>query len=1021
MALEARPPAYQRTPFVGREREVASFTERLAAAGNGQGGVLFLSGEAGIGKSRLVDEFARLAGSQGWQVLTGRAYDTEGLPPYLPIVEALEQHYGASADDDVLRHVLESAGSIGVASEDLKIGAQPMTAGPRPGPEMERYRLFEAVSRAFLAIASGSESRGLLFCLDDLHWADSPTLLMFQHLARKIVKAPLLLVATYRDAEVSETHPLFGILADLSRQHLQQTLKLEALSLEECTALIAQLGAVSPHPSVAKAIRELTEGNPFFVEEVVRKLVSDHGDLADVALAQADWGIPEGVRQLVQLRVSRVQPDTRGLLQIASVLGDAFSLDLLDETADLNSDLLTASLEEAESAGLLRPATDGYAFGHTVARRTVYDQLSLPRRRQLHSRVAAAMASLTGRGAKFGPEAIGHHWRLGGEPARAIQPLLNAGERAIAVVAWEEAARHWEGALECMDRAGEPPSRQARLLEGLGDLYFLSGYDTKRSVDAYERAATQHDAAGDRVGWARAHMRIGGTLGYPAVPSPHYPSALAHLREAETVLAAGPESLELGEMYAGIAHLEQHVLRSSPEEMLLAMGRLQQIAEKLDNDFLRVFVFSLQGHYLGHQGHLADGLALEERACDAAAALEGAAANQWPELWSDYLLDHSRQEPATLAAAGTYQLSRPLGHPLMDSWTAFCCGLQSLELLDPNQARVKHERIRDGSGRFLIPQLAQGLLLSGDLEALKLRLDGGLFPPGPAERHARLMLAFSEGRWQDALEQGGGLVKQFNNVGSSTFLMDVHRYMIRLHRAMGDQEQARDLAQASLSIATGCESVKYEVGARVELALLAAEAGQPAEAERHLARCRAILSEGEDWRGLAGRVQLAEAVVAAARRDSEAAAGHFKAAVDTFQRLSLPWDEAETFELWARSCARFYRGRSHASFVLEKLDAARDVYHRIGAGQPWVDRLDAEQARLTGPLPGEASSLPDGLTEREVEVIRLISGGSSNREIADQLVLSVRTVERHITNIYAKIGARGKADATAYALRNSLN
>jgi DNA-binding CsgD family transcriptional regulator len=215
--------------------------------------------------------------------------------------------------------------------------------------------------------------------------------------------------------------------------------------------------------------------------------------------------------------------------------------------------------------------------------------------------------------------------------------------------------------------------------------------------------------------------------------------------------------------------------------------------------------------------------------------------------------------------------------------------------------------------------------------------------------------------------------------------------------------------------------VKYEVGARVELALLAAEAGQPAEAERHLARCRAILSEGEDWRGLAGRVQLAEAVVAAARRDSEAASGHFKAAVDTFQRLSLPWDEAETLELWAWSCARFYRGRSHASFVLEKLDAARDVYHRIGAGQPWVDRLDAEQSRLTGPLPGEASSLPDGLTEREVEVIRLISGGSSNREIADQLVLSVRTVERHITNIYAKIGARGKADATAYALRNSLS
>jgi DNA-binding CsgD family transcriptional regulator len=172
---------------------------------------------------------------------------------------------------------------------------------------------------------------------------------------------------------------------------------------------------------------------------------------------------------------------------------------------------------------------------------------------------------------------------------------------------------------------------------------------------------------------------------------------------------------------------------------------------------------------------------------------------------------------------------------------------------------------------------------------------------------------------------------------------------------------------------------------------------------------------------MAGRAALAEAVLAAAQGRHVEAQTQFERALGIFRTLSLPWDEAEAFEIWARACARFYRGRGRRSFIGEKLASASAIYERIGAGQPWLERLEVEEKQLAGRNSNElAPGLPDRITQREADVLRLIAAGKSNREVADELVLSVRTVERHITNIYTKIGAHGKADATAYALRHSL-
>ena len=164
-----------------------------------------------------------------------------------------------------------------------------------------------------------------------------------------------------------------------------------------------------------------------------------------------------------------------------------------------------------------------------------------------------------------------------------------------------------------------------------------------------------------------------------------------------------------------------------------------------------------------------------------------------------------------------------------------------------------------------------------------------------------------------------------------------------------------------------------------------------------------------------------DAAAAAALRQREEADAQFQRAIERFRDLSLPWDEAEAFELRARSCAPFHRRGARRAFVKEMVGSARAVYERLAAGQPWLDRLAAEESRLLGGrAASDAPSYPDGLTEREVDVLRLIAAGESNREIASALILSIRTVERHIANVYAKAGIRTKAQAAAYAHRKGL-
>ena len=685
---------------------------------------------------------------------------------------------------------------------------------------------------------------------------------------------------------------------------------------------------------------------------------------------------------------------------------------------------------------MLRQEGDSYAFPHALIRQTVYDELSVPRRQHLHLRAAEALESLGAAIQGAGLAAIGYHWQLAGCPGRAFDYLLRAGEAAVIVAAWEEASRHWQAALDCMERAGEPPRRRARLLEGIGDLDFLSSLEVHSCITHYDRARDLYEAAGDAVGAARASLRAGRSLAYPT-STPDFEGALDYLREAELVLKTTPDSIELGELYTALGHAESHQLRDNPEEILTWIHRLQAVAERLDSDYLRISACSLEGHYAGLRGELARGLALEERACEWALAMKDVAANewhqQWPgwgsghdttllvmkdlapnkwqQQWHEYLLGYSSDDQTIPAEdVGSYQLSRFL----MLNYTVNCCGVQSLDLLDPVRARAKHEILRDAP-----IHLFYELCLTGEVSALRQAVQDCSVPP--AIPTGRNLLSWADGDWQTAAEGFRARIAFWQNVGSSYAIVTGQRFLLRVLRALGDLEGAEAVARDWLAATLSGGAVKLEIPARAELALVFAETHRLAEAEAHLQRCREVLSAGEDWRGIGGRVRLAEAASAAANGDCDDAEAHFAAAAETFRALTLPWDEAETFEVWARACRRFHRGHGRQSFVTGKLQSARSIYQRLGAGQAWLDRLAHEEARLAVIMSGpSADRLLEGLSAREVQVLQSIAAGRTNAEIAEELVISPHTVGRHVSNIFGKLGIANRADAAAWAVRHGL-
>jgi class 3 adenylate cyclase len=500
IALPERLRELPATAYVGRVAERERLTELWGGAREGPLRLALIGGEAGVGKTRLSTHLALQAHGEGATVLYGRCDEDLGVP-YQPWVQAL-RYFVAEASQAALRaHVECYGGDMARLVPALRDRVPDLPSARESDPETERYLLYAAVAGL---LEGAGEQEPLLLILDDLHWADSPTLSLLRHVVTAGSSIPVMVVGTYRDSDLSRDHPLTALLADLHREQGVERIKLTGL---DCEDVLALMEAAAGHEldedgrALAAEITRETAGNPFFAGEVLRHLTEsgviaqEDGGRWHLVGGLAELGLPQSVCEVVGRRVERLGSDARTALSAAAVIGREFDLDLLLAVLELSEARLLDLLDEAVTASLLQESSERaerFAFTHGLVEHTLYEDLGRARRARLHKRVAEALEEQCGDdpGERLGE--LAGHWAaavVSADTAKAIHYARRAAERALAQLAPDEAARWYRQALELYDQApGDERSTRCELLIGLGE--------AQRQIGNPEHRQTLLDAAG---------------------------------------------------------------------------------------------------------------------------------------------------------------------------------------------------------------------------------------------------------------------------------------------------------------------------------------------------------------------------------------------------------------------------------------------------------------------------------------------------------------------------------------------
>jgi class 3 adenylate cyclase/tetratricopeptide (TPR) repeat protein len=489
---EPTPGLEGQAPFVDRDDERAALRHYVDGANDGNGGLVIVAGNAGVGKTRLVEEVGAEARARGLQFVAARCDETSKRDPYKPLVEVLETVRRRLSPESFRDLIGEHAGEIARLLPDLRRRYPDIPPPADVPPDEERRYLFATVQEVLARLAA---IRPVVILLDDLHWADEPSLRLIDYLAAELQQLAIVIVATYVSEEALAGSRLHEMLTKLHRRQLVESITVGDLGESDVRGLLAAVGESPPPPALVRALYEATKGNPFFLEEVVHQLAEQGrlfagGQWRD--LDHDDLDVPESVRFTIDSRLEKLQPNTRQVLTTASLIGRDFGFDLLEVLGGLPEDDLVDAVDEAERARIIASVVDGgevrFAFSHELIRRTLVTELTLTRRQRLHRRVADALEQVHATSLAEHAASIAYHLEGAGrwaDPDRTIHFLIMAGERALEAAAYAEALAHFDRALSMLSE--DDIAGRASVLEGMAT--------AQRSLGHADEALTLwHDA-----------------------------------------------------------------------------------------------------------------------------------------------------------------------------------------------------------------------------------------------------------------------------------------------------------------------------------------------------------------------------------------------------------------------------------------------------------------------------------------------------------------------------------------------
>jgi class 3 adenylate cyclase/tetratricopeptide (TPR) repeat protein len=872
----ATPALLERTPFVGREAEQAELRRCLDRAARGQGALVMIGGEPGVGKTRLAEELAGEARQRGLLTLTGHCYEMEGAPPYIPFVEMLEATARIVPPEAFREALGDSAPEVTRLMPELRRLFPDITAPLELPPEQERRYLFNSVQE-FMERAGRVQPLFLVW--EDLHWADDSTMLLIQHIAQRLSEMPVLILGTYRDVELDVARPLARALEELLRQRLAHRLALKRLPEAGVAAMLQALSGQEPPPSLVQAVYSETEGNPFFVEEVFKHL-AEEGKLFD---AQGRWRsdlsigeleVPEGVRLVVSRRLERVSEDCRRVLTTAAVIGRAFSFELLEALTEVEADVLLDAVDEAERAHLITSSGDGrearFTFAHELIRQTLLSGLSLPRRQRVHLRVAEAMERVYVHTLEEQAADLAHHLYQSGtaaDPRKTVHYLALAGERALGAAAFEDALRHYENALSLH------PADDRR---EHADLLFKRGL-ARRSLGRWEQA-------------------------------------LADWREALAIY----EKLGDAEAVGRVSSIITSQLRwgaSYAEALDISRRGLMALGERVSADRCRLLAgaggtLSLAGYYTAGNSMIAQAAAMAEQLADQrllGRVLAAKTVHQWAYSEWGGLIDTGRRAVELLRSA------RDLWHLADVLWTTQFALLFLGRLDEAAEIGEEVEPLASRLGQLgalLVPRRMRWmreLMLTGDIDKYEqfaradLELCRSADMPWISTSYSYLGLVhFWRGRWREALASFQKAVRLappgFWAGGDWAFLFLFKAYAGERDAALAMLEQRRDnLPRPGQPNTLGAWTMLVAV---VEgLAAL----GERDEAAKLYPLVLEALDTGALTRWADGRLlQSIAGMAAAAGKQWDKAERHYQAALRQAHDLPVVMEQPEARRWYAR-------------------------------------------------------------------------------------------------------------------------
>jgi ATP/maltotriose-dependent transcriptional regulator MalT len=976
--------------FVGRRDELEALCTALDAACAGGGRLVLLAGEPGIGKTRTALELMADARNRDARIVWGRCHEEAGAPPYWPWVQILRAVAEEQPLDELRCDLDTGASDITQIVPEIRARLPDLDPPATLSDSSEtRFRLFSSITRFLI---NASRRQPLVLVLDDLHWADVPSLRLLEFLAQEMAESRLLVVGTYRLTELSRQHRLSDTLGALARVPHTLRLLLSGLGAEDVRRFVTAAAGIVPPVWLTSAIHVQTEGNPLFVREVVRFLAQE-GHFSGAMLAGSTSRtirLPEGVREVIGRRLNLLSPACNGILALAAVIGREFMLDVLVRASQPRTEeTILEALDEAVEAHIVEELAQGlYQFTHGLVRITLYDELRTGQRRRMHHAVGEALEAVHQRDPKPVLPDLAHHFRaagLGGDIERAIDYTTRAGQDANAALAFEDAMNLFQNALDMLDTTTvDDPKRRCKLLLLLGD--------AQRKANDYQHA-------------------------------------LESLRTAVNIA----RSQRMWVLLAEAAYIYADIVWRNDSQLDAQSGPLLEEA--------------LQG--------------LPETEVGIRIRLMGSLAR-------DRLHTH-RVEESKILSSQAIAMARSLGDPA--ALATSLAGLADIAwypheteqmLVEACETAEMGERANDLEvalrGHFRRVSL---LLEMGDMpeviatEQIISRLNSRLRQPffKVWELGLKATLALMRG----ALDEAEQIILQSIRAQSHLRTRVTDPISLVIFTLRREQGRLRELApMVAMFVRQNAAAMTWRPG----LALLHVELGDLAAARAVLA---GFAAEGfetlpRDGRWVTCIIYFAEVCAAVGdvngasvlyrlllpwrgRNVGMGGGTGFWGASDRFLGLLATvdgrWTDAErhfaeALAMNERTGALTSLAHTHCDFADMLLkrgypgDAARASMHLHISGQSaatlgliaLAKRVVTTKQRLGEPAP--RPTVPDNLTVRELEVLRLLAIGRGNADIALVLEIGLSTVATHVHNILTKTGCANRTEAAAYAVRHGL-